>query len=138
MKFHTLLVLVYLSTNILHSQTIKEINTISTTNPKIDSTKTTPNITTESNTTHQKDETEDKVDISFGGYLETFYSHNFNKPANNINALRGFDFIANSLTVSNFVLGTDAKFKNFSTRLAINIGMTPSQFYKQEPITPCK
>lgn len=136
MKFHTLLVVVYLSTNILHSQTIKEINTISTTNPKIDSTKTTPNITTESNTTHQKDETEDKVDISFGGYLETFYSHNFNKPANNINALRGFDFIANSLTVSNFVLGTDAKFKNFSTRLAINIGMTPSQFYKQEPITP--
>ncbi|MFC3417532.1 outer membrane beta-barrel protein [Algoriphagus hitonicola] len=78
----------------------------------------------------------DELSISLGGYLETFYSYNFNKPSNNINALRGFDFIANSLTVGNFVIGTDARYKNFSTRLAINIGMTPSQFYKQEPVTP--
>ncbi|MDX1652017.1 MAG: outer membrane beta-barrel protein [Brumimicrobium sp.] len=78
----------------------------------------------------------DELSIAFGGYLETYYSHNFNNPSNNINALRGFDFIANSLTVGNFVLGTDARYKNFSTRLAINIGMTPSQFYKQEPTTP--
>ncbi len=80
--------------------------------------------------------TKDTLMVAFSGYLETFYSHNFNKPSNNINALRGFDFIANSLTVGNFVLGADAKFNNFSTRLAINIGMTPSQFYKQEPTTP--
>ncbi len=78
----------------------------------------------------------DTLMVTFGGYLETFYSHNFNNPSNNINALRGFDFIANSLTVGNFVLGADAKYNNFSTRLAINIGMTPSQFYKQEPTTP--
>lgn len=79
---------------------------------------------------------EDKLTIALGGYLETFYSYNFNEPSNNLNALRGFDFIANSLTVGNFVLGADAKYKNFSTRLAINIGLTPSQFYKQEPSTP--
>lgn len=78
----------------------------------------------------------DTLMIAFNGYLETFYSHNFNNPSNNINGLRGFDFIANSLTVANFVIGADAKFNNFSTRLAINIGMTPSQFYKQEPTTP--
>lgn len=78
----------------------------------------------------------DSLLFTFSGYLETFYSHNFNNPSNNINALRGFDFIANSLTIGNFVLGTEAKYKNFSTRLAINIGMTPSQFYKQEPVTP--
>lgn len=78
----------------------------------------------------------DKLLVAFSGYLETFYSYNFNKPSNNLNALRGFDFIANSITVGNFVLGTDAKYNNFSTRLAINIGMTPSQFYKQEPTTP--
>ena len=136
MKFFPLLVVMYLSTTILNSQSIKDTIRVATTNTKIDSTKIRQSITPEHNHTHHKDETEDKVDISFGGYLETFYSHNFNKPANNINALRGFDFIANSLTVSNFVIGTDAKYKNFSTRLAINIGMTPSQFYKQEPITP--
>ena len=78
----------------------------------------------------------DTLILSFSGYLETFYSYNFNRPSNNINALRGFDFIANSLTIGNFVLGTDAKYNNFSTRLAINVGMTPSQFYKQEPVTP--
>lgn len=77
----------------------------------------------------------DSLYLSFGGYIETFYSYNFNKPANNINALRGFDYIANSLTLGNFVLGTDAKYNNFSARLAINIGMTPSQFYKSEPST---
>lgn len=77
----------------------------------------------------------DELIVTFGGYLETFYSHNFNNPSNNLNALRGFDFLANSLTVSNMVLSTDAKFNNFSTRLAINVGMTPSQFYKQEPTT---
>ncbi|HET8858909.1 outer membrane beta-barrel protein [Marivirga sp.] len=80
--------------------------------------------------------TKDTLMVAFNGYLETFYSYNFNKPSNNINALRGFDFIANSLTVGNFVIGVDAKYNNFSTRLAINIGMTPSQFYKQEPTTP--
>lgn len=78
----------------------------------------------------------DELILTFGGYLETFYSYNFNRPSNNVNALRGFDFLANSLTVSNMVLATDAKFNNFSTRLAINVGMTPSQFYKQEPTTP--
>jgi hypothetical protein len=77
----------------------------------------------------------DKLEYEVGGYLETFYSHNFNNPSNNINALRGFDYIANSLTVSNFVIGVDAKYKNFSTRLAINIGTSPAQFYKQEPTT---
>lgn len=80
-------------------------------------------------------EVRDELILTFGGYLETFYSHNFNKPSNNLNALRGFDFINNSLTVGNFVLATDAKYNNFSMRLAINIGMTPSQFYKQEPTT---
>lgn len=80
-------------------------------------------------------QTRDELILTFGGYLETFYSHNFNKPSNNLNALRGFDFINNSLTVGNFVFATDAKYNNFSMRLAINVGMTPSQFYKQEPIT---
>lgn len=86
--------------------------------------------------TENRHDAPNTLNVSFNGYLETFYSYNFNRPANNINALRGFDFIANSLTVGNFVVGTDAKYNNFSTRLAINIGMTPTQFYKQEPMTP--
>lgn len=77
----------------------------------------------------------DSLKVSFGGYMEYFYSYNFNKPANNITALRGFDFIHNSMTIGNFVMATDASYKNFSTRLAINVGANPSQFYEQEPST---
>lgn len=77
----------------------------------------------------------DSLHITVGGYMEYFYSYNFNKPANNITALRGFDFIHNSLTVGNFVMSTDASYKNFSMRLALNVGANPGQFYEQEPVS---
>ncbi len=73
--------------------------------------------------------------ITPSGYLEFFYSHNFNRPANNVTALRGFDFINGSLMVGNFVMALDASYRNFSARLAINVGANPSQFYEQEPAT---
>lgn len=91
-------------------------------------------VSTDKSSSNESD-TEHKLHVVPSGYLETFYSYNFNEPSNNINALRGFDFICNSLTISNFVMAVDAKYDNFSTRLALNVGMTPSQFYKQEPIT---
>lgn len=128
MKQSVLAVIIWLSTSILFAQSTLVSHSISQSESYEEHIKDADH----NNPHHAKD----TLLLTFSGYLETFYSHNFNNPANNINALRGFDFIANSLTVGNFVLGTDAKFNNFSTRLAINIGMTPSQFYKQEPVTP--
>jgi hypothetical protein len=82
-----------------------------------------------------KENHHDQLTITPGGYLEFFYSHNFNRPQNNITALRGFDYVNGSLMVGNFVMSLDATYKNFSTRLAINVGASPSQFYEQEPST---
>src|SRR5690606_25872122 len=76
-----------------------------------------------------------KLVITPGGYLELSYSHNINRPENNITALRGFDFLNGSLTVGNFVMSLDAAYGGFSTRLALNVGANPSQFYEQEPAT---
>lgn len=76
-----------------------------------------------------------KLSITPGGYVEAFYSYNFNRPENNLSALRGFDFIHNSLTISNVVMSMDASYQNFTARVALNVGLAPSQFYKQEPKT---
>jgi hypothetical protein len=93
-------------------------------------TDTLTGIDPQANTRHK-----DKFIITPGGYVESFYSYNFNRPENNITALRGFDFIHNSLTLSNIVMSTDASYKNFSARVALNFGLAPTQFYKQEPVT---
>lgn len=76
-----------------------------------------------------------KLQVSLGGYIETYYQWNFNNPANKITALRGFDNRHNTLTISNFVLGVDASYKGFYARLALNIGLAPSTFYEQEPVS---
>jgi hypothetical protein len=127
MKNFVLAAVLWLSTSILFAQNGQNQNAASSMSDQHSKTKSQSH----GSMHHEKD----TLILSFNGYLEAFYSHNFNNPSNNINALRGFDFIANSLTIGNFVLGTEAKYNNFSTRLAINVGMTPSQFYKQEPVT---
>ncbi|MCW5910347.1 MAG: outer membrane beta-barrel protein [Cyclobacteriaceae bacterium] len=86
----------------------------------------------EKNADHQE---KGKLQVVPGGYIETFYSYNFNRPENNITALRGFDFIHNSLTIGNFVMSTDARYDNFIARVALNVGANPSQFYEQEAAT---
>ena len=76
-----------------------------------------------------------KTHLTIGGYVENYYSYNFNRPGNNITALRGFDFLHNSITLGNAVLSADASHDNFIARIALNFGSIPSQFYEQEPVT---
>jgi len=70
------------------------------------------------------------------GYVEAFYSWNFNNPANGITHLRGFDNRHNSFTLANVALGATWDYQNLLGQLTLQVGHTPSTYYLAEPELP--
>ncbi len=127
----------FIKTSVVHNPTLyAQINPI--TGPPASTASQSPHSPSNEGPDTERDtakSSHDKLTVTPSGYLEFFYSHNFNRPENNITALRGFDYINGSLMVGNFVMALDANYNNFSARLAINVGANPAQFYEQEPTT---
>jgi hypothetical protein len=74
--------------------------------------------------------------LTLSGYLEAFYSWNFNAPANGITNLRAFDSLHDSMTVANAVLQTDWSIGPAYGRVAIQFGHTAETFDLGEPAHP--
>lgn len=74
--------------------------------------------------------------VKLGGYVEAFHQWNFNRPANDITALRAFDTRHNSFTLANAVLDTSWALDRTYGRLALQFGHTPETYYLSEPTTP--
>jgi hypothetical protein len=71
--------------------------------------------------------------ISLGGYIEAFYSFNFNDPSNRITNFRGFDNRESTFTLSN-VAGSLAWEKSaVSAKITAQVGHTPDTYYLSEP-----
>jgi hypothetical protein len=71
--------------------------------------------------------------ISLSGYVEGYYSYNFNRPESRTTQYRAFDATAQSFTVSNAVLRTDWHVHHVFGRLALQVGETPQLYYASEP-----
>lgn len=71
--------------------------------------------------------------FSFSGYLETFYSYNFNDPSNRITNFRGFDNRANTFTVSNAAVSAAWEKASVSGKITAQVGHTPDTYYLAEP-----
>lgn len=70
---------------------------------------------------------------SFGAYAEAFYQWNFNNPSNGITNFRGFDNRHNSFTIANVAIEANVDFENIVSRVALQVGHTPSTYYLGEP-----
>jgi hypothetical protein len=70
------------------------------------------------------------------GYIEAYYSWNFNRPANNITNYRGFDNRHNSITLSNAALGAAFESGPVGGKLMLQVGSQPSTYYAVEPALP--
>jgi len=71
--------------------------------------------------------------FTLGGWVETFYSFNFNQPSNGITNLRGFDNRHNSFQLSNVVLDLHWDWENLVGRIMLQWGLTPTTYYLAEP-----
>ena len=76
--------------------------------------------------------------VKITGYIETFYQYNFNQPSNLITAYRDFDNRTNSFTIDNAVLDVTGQVGAVSTRIALQVGHTPSSSYLTEPSYPAQ
>lgn len=81
----------------------------------------------------EKKATPDAGKVTFSGYLEAFYSYNFNDPSNRITNFRGFDNRANTFTISNAVLGAAWEKSSVSAKVTAQVGHTPDTYYLAEP-----
>ncbi len=72
--------------------------------------------------------------VTFSGYVEAFYSFNFNLPANDITAYRGFDNRHNTFSIANAVLDAAWALGPVSGRIGLQIGTTPETYYLAEPV----
>jgi len=72
--------------------------------------------------------------LVLSGYVEAFYSWNFNEPSNFITNYRGFDNRHNIFTIDNIVLDALGKFDRVQAHLALQVGNTPETYYSQEPV----
>lgn len=61
--------------------------------------------------------------VSFGGYIEAFYSYNFNRPSSGLNELRYYDRRHDLLTLQNVVLSADWALGPVSGRVALQTGI---------------
>lgn len=68
------------------------------------------------------------------GWVEAFYSFNFNEPSNGITNLRGFDNRHNSFQIANIVLDLHWDWENLVGRIMLQWGLTPSTYYLAEPL----
>jgi hypothetical protein len=78
-----------------------------------------------------------RASITLAGYIEAFYSWNFNQPSNGLTNYRGFDNRHNTFSISNVVLDTSwTVLEQISGRLALQVGTTPETYYLSEPDRP--
>lgn len=75
----------------------------------------------------------DKSKVTLGGYLETYFAHNFNDPANGLTNYRGFDNRHGQLSVQNVVLDAVGALGAVTTHVAVQFGHTPEAYYASEP-----
>ncbi|HWC66015.1 MAG TPA: outer membrane beta-barrel protein, partial [Thermoanaerobaculia bacterium] len=73
---------------------------------------------------------------TFGGYVEAFYSYNFNTPSNRITNYRGFDNRESTFTLSNLDLNALWEKGAVSGKLSLQVGHTPNTYYLGEPALP--
>lgn len=78
----------------------------------------------------------DTTRLTLGGYLETFYSYNFNRPTNDLTAFRGFDNRSDTFTISNVVADASWASKTVSGHVVLQAGHTPETYYLAEPSLP--
>lgn len=71
--------------------------------------------------------------FALGGYAETFWQWNFNRPDNGITNYRGFDNRHNAFTLANVAVDLQADAADVVARLTLQIGHTPSTYYLSEP-----
>jgi Putative beta-barrel porin-2, OmpL-like. bbp2 len=71
--------------------------------------------------------------VTLSGYVETFYSYNFNNPSNRITNFRGFDNRANTFMISNAVLSATGEKGPVSGKITAQVGNTPDTYYLAEP-----
>lgn len=73
--------------------------------------------------------------FTLAGWVETFYSWNFNEPANGITAFRGFDNRHNSFELANVVLDLHWDWEDIVGRIMLQWGTTPATYYLAEPLS---
>lgn len=75
--------------------------------------------------------------LRIGGYVETFYSYNFNKPSNGLTNYRAFDNRHNAITLQNIALDTEWNSQYIFAHLAFQAGHAPATYYGvSEPSMP--
>ena len=79
---------------------------------------------------------QDAPEITPEGYVEAFWSYNFNRPSNGVTNLRGFDNRHNSISLSNVALGATGAAGDLSARVVLQAGLTPNTYYLAEPTWP--
>jgi hypothetical protein len=67
--------------------------------------------------------------ITFGGYAEAYYSHNFAKPENNVTANRWIDEKHNTFTLATVALDVAAKKGPVSAKVTLMFGPTADRWY---------
>lgn len=75
-----------------------------------------------------------RASVTLSGYIEAFYSYNFNQPSNGITNYRGFDNRHNSFSIANAVIDVAWLLDAVSGRLALQVGLTPETYYLAEPL----
>jgi hypothetical protein len=71
--------------------------------------------------------------FTLGGYLETFWSYNFNHPSNRITNFRGFDNRESTFAISNAVVSGAWEKAAVSGKITAQAGITPNTYYLAEP-----
>ena len=76
--------------------------------------------------------------VKISGYVEAFYSLNFNWPSNQITAYRGFDDRTSSITIDDAALDVTGTLGPALARLALQVGNAPASYYLAEPSYPAQ
>lgn len=67
--------------------------------------------------------------LTLGGYVETYYSYNFNRPSNGLTNFRAFDNRHNALTLQNLALDAGWESHRVYGRIALQVGHAPATYY---------
>ncbi len=79
----------------------------------------------------------DETQLRVGGYLETFYSWNFNDPANRVTGFRAFDNRHNQFTLQAVALDIGFVSRHVEARVVGQAGNGPATYYgASEPTVP--
>jgi Putative beta-barrel porin-2, OmpL-like. bbp2 len=71
--------------------------------------------------------------VTLGGYIEAFWSYNFNDPSNRITNFRGFDNRESTFTLSNVAASVAWEKAAVSGKVTAQVGHTPNTYYLAEP-----